>query len=85
MGGGEWSQTPPDAPIVQAAVSVTRALEFVDAVELTKTEELIGRRILKESGLPIVTADTLAEAAERVVAALKTTRAGRASAGNGQS
>ena len=32
-------------------------------------------RILKDSGLPIITADSLAEAAERVVAALKTSRA----------
>src|SRR4030095_12202262 len=29
-------------------MSVTRALRFVDELELTKTEELIGRRILKE-------------------------------------
>ncbi len=31
-----------------ARMSVARALEFVDELELTKTEELIGRRILKE-------------------------------------
>jgi excinuclease ABC subunit A len=31
-----------------AQMSVTRALRFVDELELTKTEELIGRRILKE-------------------------------------
>ncbi|HWN22887.1 MAG TPA: excinuclease ABC subunit UvrA, partial [Gaiellaceae bacterium] len=29
-------------------MSVTRALEFLDSLELTKTEELIGRRIVKE-------------------------------------
>ncbi len=29
-------------------MSVTRALEFLDGLELTKTEELIGRRIVKE-------------------------------------
>jgi excinuclease ABC subunit A len=29
-------------------LSVTRALEFLDALELTKTEQLIGRRIVKE-------------------------------------
>ena len=29
-------------------MSVTRALEFLDELELTKTEELIGRRIVKE-------------------------------------
>src|SRR5437868_15212673 len=29
-------------------MSVTRALEFLDQIELTKTEALIGRRIVKE-------------------------------------
>jgi hypothetical protein len=32
-----------------------------------------GRRIIKESGLDLATADTLTEAAEKVVAALKGT------------
>jgi malate-CoA ligase subunit beta len=44
-----------------------------------------GRRILKESGLPIITADTLSEAADRVVDALKASRATRTAAGNGES
>jgi hypothetical protein len=39
-------------------------------VRLAGTNVDEGRRILKESGLPIITADTLSEAAERVVAAL---------------
>jgi malate-CoA ligase subunit beta len=40
-----------------------------------------GRRILKESNLPLITADSLAEAADKVVGALKSSRAG----GNGHS
>jgi malate-CoA ligase subunit beta len=54
-----------------------------------------GRRILKESGLPIITADSLSEAAERVVTALNASRAsqspvrsragGRTATGNGHS
>jgi len=38
-----------------------------------------GRRILTDSGLPIVTADTLSEAAERVVAARDRPGGGRMS------
>jgi len=38
-------------------------------VRLAGTNVEEGRRILKESGLRILTADTLSEAAERVVAA----------------
>ena len=40
-------------------------------VRLAGTNVEEGRRILQESGLPIITADTLSEAAERVVGALK--------------
>jgi succinyl-CoA synthetase beta subunit len=38
-------------------------------VRLAGTNVQEGRRILQDSGLPIFTADTLAEAAERAVAA----------------
>ena len=50
------------------------------------SREVIDRaqRILKESNLPIITADSLSEAADKVVGALKP-RAGRSAAGNGQS
>jgi malate-CoA ligase subunit beta len=43
-------------------------------VRLAGTHVEEGRRILQESGLPIITADTLSEAAERVVAAWRETR-----------
>jgi len=44
-------------------------------VRLAGTNVEEGRRILQESGLPILTADTLSEAAERVVTARNAARA----------
>jgi len=35
------------------------------------TNEALGRKLLAESGLPIISADTMAEAAQRVVAAVR--------------
>jgi succinyl-CoA synthetase beta subunit len=35
------------------------------------TNEELGRQLLKESGLPIISANNMGEAAERVVAAAK--------------
>jgi succinyl-CoA synthetase beta subunit len=35
------------------------------------TNEELGKKMLAESGLPIISADTMAEAAQKVVAALK--------------
>jgi malate-CoA ligase subunit beta len=77
--------------VVQAARETQ--LEVPLVVRLAGTNVQEGRRILKESGLPIITADTLSEAAERVVKALNAYQAGRPSAphssnggagGNGQ-
>jgi malate-CoA ligase subunit beta len=72
--------------VAQGVVQATREtqLQIPLVVRLAGTNVEEGRRILKESGLSIITADTLAEAAERVVAALKSSQAGRRSAGNGQ-
>src|SRR5262245_61587456 len=53
--------------VVQAVQKVGINLPLV--VRLAGTNVEAGRRILKESGLPIITASTLAEAADRVVAA----------------
>jgi malate-CoA ligase subunit beta len=44
-------------------------------VRLAGTNVEAGQRILRESGLPIATADTLAEAADKVVAAWQAHRA----------
>ncbi|NBC95127.1 MAG: malate--CoA ligase subunit beta [Deinococcus-Thermus bacterium] len=53
--------------VVRAYESERLSLPVV--VRLSGTNVAEGRRIIAESGLPIVTADTLAEAAERAVAA----------------
>jgi malate-CoA ligase subunit beta len=47
-------------------------------VRLAGTNVEAGQRILRESGLAIATADTLAEAADKVVAAWQAHRAMRA-------
>ena len=79
--------------VVQATRETQLAIPLVVRLAGTNVEE--GRRILKESGLPIITADTLSEAAERVVKALNASRAtqspartrasGRVAGGNGHS
>jgi malate-CoA ligase subunit beta len=61
--------------VVQAAREIQ--LEIPLVVRLAGTNVQEGRKILKESGLPIITADTLSEAAERVVKALNASQAGR--------
>jgi succinyl-CoA synthetase beta subunit len=43
-------------------------------VRMKGTNEELGRKILAESGLPIISADNMASAAEKVVAAAKGTR-----------
>jgi malate-CoA ligase subunit beta len=72
--------------VAQGVVQATREtqLQIPLVVRLAGTNVQEGRRILKESGLPIITADTLSEAAERVVDALKASRATRTAAGNGE-
>jgi malate-CoA ligase subunit beta len=68
--------------VVQATRETQLKIPLVVRLAGTNVEE--GRKILKESGLPIITADTLAEAADRVVASLPASRKAKASAGNGQ-
>lgn len=58
--------------VVQAVRKLGIDIPLVVRLAGTNVEE--GRRILQESGLPIITADTLCEAAERVVAAWRETR-----------
>jgi len=59
--------------VVQAAREVQMPVPLVVRLAGTNVEE--GQRILRESGLPIITADSLADAAERVVAARDRARA----------
>ncbi|MBI4005914.1 MAG: malate--CoA ligase subunit beta [Gammaproteobacteria bacterium] len=55
--------------VVQAVTKIDMKIPLVVRLSGTNVEE--GRRILKESKLPIIMADTLAEAAEKAVAAWK--------------
>ena len=55
--------------VVQAVRKIDLKVPLV--VRLSGTNVNEGRRILKDSGLPIIMADTLAEAAEKAVAAWK--------------
>jgi len=59
--------------VVQAVREVQVPVPLVVRLAGTNVEE--GRRILTDSGLPILTADTLSEAAERVVEARDRVRA----------
>jgi succinyl-CoA synthetase beta subunit len=40
-------------------------------VRMKGTNEELGRKMLAESGLPIISAETMAEAAQKVVAAVR--------------
>ncbi len=53
--------------VVQAVKNIDMKLPLVVRLSGTNVEE--GRRIIADSGLPIITADTLADAAEKVVKA----------------
>ncbi len=55
--------------VVAAAREVKLAVPLV--VRMKGTNEDLGKKILKDSGLPIIAADNMAEAAQKVVAALK--------------
>jgi succinyl-CoA synthetase beta subunit len=57
--------------IAEGVVSASKAvgLKVPLVVRMKGTNEDLGKKILAESGLPIISADTMAQAAERVVAA----------------
>jgi len=55
--------------IIAAAAELSLKVPLV--VRLEGTHEDVGKRLLKESGLPITTADSMAEAAAAVVKTLK--------------
>jgi len=59
--------------IVAAAREVHLSVPLV--VRMKGTNEDLGRKILKDSGLPIISADNMADAAKKVVAALKKKKA----------
>ena len=55
--------------VVAAAREVKLSVPLV--VRMKGTNEELGKKILKDSGLPIISADNMADAAKKVVAALK--------------
>lgn len=60
--------------VAQGVVQAARGLRVPLVVRLAGTNVDEGRRILRESGLPIITADTLADAAAKAVAAARGVR-----------
>ena len=61
--------------VVAAAREVNLSVPLV--VRMKGTNEDLGKQILKDSGLPIIAANNMAEAAERVVAAAANFKAGK--------
>ncbi len=57
------------AGVVAAAREVNLSVPLV--VRMKGTNEDLGKKILADSGLPIIAADTMAEAATKIVAAVK--------------
>jgi succinyl-CoA synthetase beta subunit len=55
--------------VVAAAKEVNLSVPLV--VRMKGTNEDLGKQILKDSGLPIIAADSMAEAATKIVAAVK--------------
>jgi succinyl-CoA synthetase beta subunit len=55
--------------VVAAAKETHLSVPLV--VRMKGTNEDLGKKILKESGLPIISADTMADAAAKIVAAVK--------------
>ena len=55
--------------VIAACKAVNLSVPLV--VRMKGTNEELGKKLLKESGLPIISADTMAEAATKIVAAVK--------------
>ncbi|MDX2192963.1 MAG: malate--CoA ligase subunit beta [Gemmatimonadales bacterium] len=64
--------------VVQAVRELKPTVPMVVRLSGTNVEE--GRRIIAESGIPFVTADTLAEASQKVVEVLQQAKAGKGAA-----
>jgi succinyl-CoA synthetase beta subunit len=57
--------------IAEGVIAASRSvhLKVPLVVRMKGTNETLGRKLLADSGLPIISADTMAEAAQRVVSA----------------
>jgi succinyl-CoA synthetase beta subunit len=62
--------------VVKAAREVKLSVPLV--VRMKGTNEDLGKKILKDSGLPIISADNMADAGKKVVAAIRKTKAAKA-------
>jgi len=58
-----------DTRVITACKAVNLNVPLV--VRMKGTNEELGKKMLAESGLPIIAADTMAEAATKIVAAVK--------------
>ena len=60
---------------IELVICITEGIPVRDMIRtrarMKGTNEALGKKMLAESGLPIISADTMAEAAEKVVAAVK--------------
>jgi succinyl-CoA synthetase beta subunit len=54
--------------VIQACKAVNLSVPLV--VRMKGTNEDLGKKMLKDSGLPIISVDTMAQAAEQVIAAV---------------
>jgi malate-CoA ligase subunit beta len=63
--------------VAEGVVQAAKNLRVPLVVRLAGTNVEQGRRIVRESGLPIIAADTLLEAAQKAVEASKAHRAGK--------
>jgi succinyl-CoA synthetase beta subunit len=59
--------------VITACKAVNLSVPLV--VRMKGTNEELGKKMLAESGLPIITADSMAEAAEKVMTAVKAVKA----------
>ena len=59
--------------VITACKAVNLSVPLV--VRMKGTNEDLGKKMLVDSGLPIISADTMADAAEKVVAAVKAVKA----------
>jgi succinyl-CoA synthetase beta subunit len=66
--------------IAEGVIAASRAVQLSVplVVRMKGTNEALGRKLLADSGLPIISADTMAEAAQRVVAATNPASGARA-------
>jgi succinyl-CoA synthetase beta subunit len=55
--------------VITACKAVNLSVPLV--VRMKGTNEELGKKMLADSGLPIISADTMAEAAQKIVAAVK--------------